>query len=491
MKCSLFLSAFLLCALADAQSDQELVEKTVTKNSIAAHLKFISSDALEGRDTPSRGLDVAAEYIRTQLEMMGVRSFDAYPDYYQPVKFTKIYVPDVAEVVIGKQSFIPGGDLIMINGRDMEWSGDFIFLEYATPEELEKADVKGKMIVTNAGNGVDVNPIYWLKLASVKRAAAYKKGAVGVIELYNTIRLPWNFLLAYLNKARVVLDQGLDSDAIPTIWLDNTDRKSRKVFKDKKEPLSVTIRGAKSEDFISHNVVGYVAGNDPKLKDEYVVYSAHYDHVGIGRADATGDSIYNGTRDNAVGTVTVMEAAKNLTQFPTARSSLFVLFVGEEKGLLGSEWFVDHSPIGLDQMVFCFNSDNGGYNDTTIATVIGLERTTAQEHLTRALSTYGLTASNDENFKEQNLFDRSDNVNFAVKGIPAPCFSMGVAQFDEVLMRTYHQPADEFDTINMDYLFNFYRSYVLAGRLIGNAPEAPFWIQGDKYYKGGVQLYGK
>ena len=240
---------------------------------------------------------------------------------------------------------------------------------------------------------------------------------------------------------------------------------------------------------MSQKVGGYVEGTDPVLKKDYVTFSSHYDHVGVGRADSTGDDIYNGTRDNAVGTVTVLEAAKNLAMYPTKRSSLFVMFCGEEKGLLGSQWFVDQSPLPLSDIVFCFNSDNGGYNNTSMATVIGLDRTTAQGLLVTAIESYGLTAGDDANYKEQGLFDRSYNVSFAKKGIPAPSFGMGVDAFDEQVLRTYHQPSDEFDTIDMDYLYTFYRAYVFAGRSIGNMKETPFWVEGDKYYEVGKELY--
>ena len=105
------------------------------------------------------------------------------------------------------------------------------------------------------------------------------------------------------------------------------------------DSAALTISGAKIEKFDSQNIVGFIEGSDKKLKEEMVVYSAHYDHVGIGTANAEGDSIYNGSRDNAVGTVTVLTAAQNLAMNPTKRSGLFVLFTAEEKGLLGSQYY--------------------------------------------------------------------------------------------------------------------------------------------------------
>jgi Zn-dependent M28 family amino/carboxypeptidase len=218
------------------------------------------------------------------------------------------------------------------------------------------------------------------------------------------------------------------------------------------------------------------------------VYSAHYDHVGVGEANEKGDSIYNGARDNAVGTVTALSAAENLAKYPTKRSALFVLFTAEEKGLLGSSWFVEHCPIDLKKIVYCFNSDNAGYNDTKIATIIGLGRTTADAYIKEACEGFGLKATDDP-APEQNLFDRSDNVSFAKKGIPAPTYSLGFTAFDAEISKYYHQASDQPDNLDYDYLYKFFGSYIYACRLIGNAAERPFWKKGDKYYEIGVSLY--
>ncbi|MFT4833860.1 MAG: aminopeptidase YwaD [Marinoscillum sp.] len=473
-----------------AQKDKKLTDKTVDKNSIAAHLKFISSDALGGRDTPSTGLEVAAEYLRTQLELYGVKPLPEYPDYFQPVFMKKVSKANEGQVSVGKSTFSLGEDLLLYKGSDMAYTGEFVFLEYGMPSEIAQSDVKGKVIVCNVGDGEEQSARAQLRLNGVKIEAAKAAGAVSLIELYASPQIPWPLLVRYLTRDQVSLDDGEELNTFTSLLVNNANRQASEAFSNS-DSLSVNISGSNVESFIVNNVVGYVEGTDTNLKETYVTYSAHYDHVGIGKPDSTGDNIYNGTRDNGIGTVTVLEAAKNLAMYPTKRSSLFVLFAGEEKGLLGSEWFVDHSPLPLKSIVFCFNSDNGGYNDTSMATVIGRDRTTAKELIVKAIETYGLTAGNDDKYKEQGLFDRSDNVSFASKGIPAPSFGMGVNEFDEQIFRTYHQPSDEFETVDMDYLYTFYRAYVLAGRFIGNMTETPFWVEGDKYYEIGKELYGR
>jgi Zn-dependent M28 family amino/carboxypeptidase len=252
---------------------------------------------------------------------------------------------------------------------------------------------------------------------------------------------------------------------------------------------SVNIGDKKEEIVMSQNVIGVVEGTDPKLKKEYIIYSGHYDHVGIGTPDETGDTIYNGARDNAVGTTTVLSMAENLAKYPTKRSALFILFTGEEKGLLGSEYYVEHPVLPLKQMVYCFNSDNAGYNDTSLVTIIGLPRTTAAQHIKDAATAFGLTATDDP-APEQGLFDRSDNVHFARKGIPAPTFSLGFTAFNGNVTKYYHKPGDEADTLDYDYLLKFFRAYILSGRHIANDPKTPVWTAGDTYEEAAKALYG-
>lgn len=180
--------------------------------------------------------------------------------------------------------------------------------------------------------------------------------------------------------------------------------------------------------------------------------------------------------------------AENLAKYPTKRSALFILFTGEEKGLLGSSYYVENPVLPLNQMVYCFNSDNAGYNDTSLISVVGLTRTTAEKNIFSAAETFGLKAIEDP-AKEQGLFDRSDNVNFAKKGIPAPTFSLGFTAFNGDVTKYYHRPGDEAHTLDYDYLLKFFRSYILAGRNIANDEETPRWNEGDKYEAASKELY--
>ncbi|WP_370088379.1 M28 family peptidase [Ekhidna sp.] len=479
------LSAWSLVSIG--QTDKELADKSVNQGIIKSHIGFLASDELKGRDTPSEGLKIAAKYIESRFVEYGVQLAPGMDSYFQPVPMKKVSPPESGTIKIGETELKLNDDFVIMDGSSSISNQPFFYAEYAMPEELNRADVEGKVVFALCGDGKSQSPQEWFTLAGEKRKKVKELGGMALVELYNSPQIPWNFLVRYLNREQVVIDEGDDNEqSMAHIWLNRSaDDVS---FLESGTSASIDIPASKSEKFTSQNIVGYLPGADDKLKEEFVVYSAHYDHVGIGQADANGDSIYNGSRDNAVGTVTVLSAAQNLALNPTKRSALFVLFTGEEKGLLGSKAFVDNSPIDLSKIVYCFNSDNGGYNDTSKATIIGLTRTTAEEMIIEACKAFGLEAIEDP-APEQGLFDRSDNVRFAVKGIPAPTFSMGFTAFDDEITKYYHQAGDNPNTLDYVYLERFFKSYVYACRLIGNSKKAPFWVKGDKYYDSGKELY--
>jgi len=488
----LWAAALLMMPAAYAQqNDKQLTDATVNKAKIESHIRFLASDELRGRQTPSPEQLIAARYLVTQLQSYGVKPLPAYPDYLQPVAMKTVSAPLEVTVTFDGKTFRYVESTVPLEGENASHDAEAVFMNYGSEEEFKKADVKGKIVFVKAGLDKQTNPQAWFMSGQEKHKRAKEKGAQALVELYSNQQLPWKILVNYFKGGSVSLDnnQGSTKQNIPHIWLHDPEWTEAAAWATrKKTKAQVRISGITETKFNTYNVVGYVEGNDSKLKNEYITYSAHYDHVGVGNPNAEGDSIYNGARDNAVGTVTVLSAAENLAKHPTKRSALFILFTGEEKGLLGSAWFADHSPIDLKKIVYCFNSDNAGYNDTSIATIIGLDRTTADTYIKQACEAYGLKAADDP-APEQNLFDRSDNVNFAKKGIPAPTFSMGLTAFSGDVLKHYHQPSDEAGTLDYNYLYKFFSSYVYACRLIGNATARPFWKPGDKYHAVGTQLY--
>ncbi|GAB4237547.1 MAG: M28 family metallopeptidase [Ekhidna sp.] len=485
MKKLLILTTFIAMQ-AWAQDDKTLVDQSVNKETIKSHIYFLASDELRGRDTGSPELKIAASYLQSRFMEYGVGMLEGMDTYVQDVPMKRKSPPSRGTINIGEEAFQFLDDFVLMDGANLDLDAPIVFLEYGM-DDYTKKDIEGKIVVTLCGDGKDQSPQAWFSLSGQKGNKFRDLGAVALIELFNSPQIPWNILKNFFTGDQILLDAEQGEKPLPRVWM-NRAADQLADLKKKKTEGSISISSAEEKPFISQNIIGVVEGTDENLKNEYVVYSAHYDHVGIGTADAKGDSIYNGARDNATGVVTVLSAAKNIAANPTKRSSLFILYTGEEKGLLGSNYFVENSPVSMEQIVYCFNSDNGGYNDTSKATIIGLGRTTAQDLIVKACEAFGLEAIDDP-APEQGLFDRSDNVHFARKGVPAPTFSLGFTAFDAEIGKYYHQPGDEAQTLDYDYLEKFFKSYVYACRLIGNADQTPFWKEGDKYYEAGKALY--
>jgi hypothetical protein len=145
--------------------------------------------------------------------------------------------------------------------------------------------------------------------------------------------------------------------------------------------------------------------------------------------------------------------------------------------------------VPLEKTIFDLDCDGAGYNDTTVTTIIGLERTSAEIDIAKACTAFGLKAIKDP-VPQENLYERSDNYNFAKKGVPAVDFAPGVTAFDAEIIKYYHQPADETASLNFSYLVKFYRAFVYANYLIANGPQPPKWTPGDKFEPVGNKLYG-
>lgn len=272
-------------------------------------------------------------------------------------------------------------------------------------------------------------------------------------------------------------------------WFSSNGVKTAPAYDSYYQELEVPRRNG-SGSLQTQNVIGVIEGADPDLNDEYLMLSAHYDHIGVGPATAEGDSIYNGARDNAVGVAAVMAAGKYFADHPPRRSILLALWSAEEMGLIGSRLFVEDPAVPLNKIIFNLNIDGGGYNDTTKVTVVGLERTGAEPLFKSAAKEFGLDAIPSP-VPELKLFNRSDNIHFARKGIPAPTFSLGFTSFNEEIQYYYHQATDEAQSLNFGYVTMYTRAYILASEKIANSDEPPYWIPGDEFESAGDSLYSR
>ncbi|MFY0629595.1 MAG: M28 family peptidase [Flavobacteriaceae bacterium] len=484
----LILSSIALLSLSlSAQTDKETIANTISKEKIEGHIYFLADDLLKGRATATPELKIAASYLANQLRGYGVKPNPKTGTYYQPLALQEKHAPETVSLTLNGKTL---KKTIVLEGGGLKTVENSIFLGYGTEADFKGKDLKGKVVIVLAGKegAGDINTAF--SLMNAKQKLAKDQGAIGVIELVESTEDMWTRLEDYFSHGGLSVSNGeVKKPDFTYAWsLDQGATLQRGLKGKQNVSAAIEISLPKMVNKYTQNVIGVVEGTDPKLKNEYIIYSGHYDHVGIGAPDATGDTIYNGARDNAVGTTTVLSMAENLAKYPTKRSALFILFTGEESGLLGSKYYVENPVLPLNQMVYCFNSDNAGYNDTSIATIIGLPRTTAAQHIKDAAKAYGITAVDDP-APEQGLFDRSDNVSFAKKGIPSPTFSLGFTSFSGDVTKYYHQAGDEADTLDYDYLYNFFRAYVMAGRKIGNDPKTPVWTAGDKYEAASKKLY--
>jgi hypothetical protein len=219
------------------------------------------------------------------------------------------------------------------------------------------------------------------------------------------------------------------------------------------------------------NVVAVVRGSDPRLRDEYVVLTAHFDHVGVGRG-VIGDSIYNGADDNASGTAALLEVAKAFSTLPDPprRSVLFLHVSGEEHGLLGSRWFSDNPTVPIRQIVANINADMISRNAPDSIVVIGKNYSTLGEVVERAAARnpqLGLTVADDP-WPQERFFYRSDHFNFARLEIPSLFFFSGVHE-------DYHRPSDTVDRIDPDKAARVARLIFHTAEAIANEPDRPRW----------------
>lgn len=480
---------WLSCPAFSQKKVIEQVKQSVTREESEAHITFLASDEMRGRDTGSPEIGIAANYLQTQLKIYGAKPAAPDGSYFQTVDLEVLKPAIGAEFIVGADTLTLKKDVLYISGGSASLSADIIFIGYGTSTDFEKADVKNKIVLALAGTSETTNAVQALftdSPAKSKIAAAH--GAKALVEVMLLPGLPWTSLANFLSSERMMTKK--EQAAIPHMYMKRPEAASfTKLMETRQGSGTLRINAPAPAVVDAKNVAGAIEGTDPVLKNEWIVISAHYDHVGVNKA-AGADSIFNGARDNAIGTTAMLHAAKFFGKNRPKRSILFLAVTAEEKGLLGSEWYSNHPLIPLKQTVFNLNCDGAGYNDTTIVTLIDFNRTSADESLKEACAAFGLTLKGDP-APEQNLYERSDNLNFAVKGVPAVDVAPGTKAFDQELFKYYHQPADEVSSLNMNYVTKFHQSFVYAAYLIANAKDRPQWKPGDKFEEAGKKLYGK
>ena len=501
------------------------------------YVKVLADDNMEGRETGSAGLRRAQAYIVDQLKQAGLQPVGT-EGYYQPVKFQsrQIIEKDSSAALVRDGKVEPltlGEDALFSTRVDLapQLEAPLVFVGYglSIPEkdydDLSGLDLKGKVAVILNGTPADIPG----PLASHYQSAAerwktfHKAGAVGVISIINptTMDIPWSRMS--MNRAHPnmsLADPEFNETEGENLSLIFNPAKAAMLFegsghsfdeilnfaKDRKQlprfPLTASIRvktKVEKKDVESANVVAQLPGGDPKLKKEYVVLSAHIDHLGIGEP-INGDRIYNGAMDNGSGSALLLDMASSLKKSPEKlkRSILFVFVTGEEKGLLGSEYFAAKPTVDSKAMVADINVDMFlPIVPLRALTVFGLAESDLGDAAREVAQAHGIAVQADPE-PQRNLFIRSDQYNFIRHGIPALAMNVGVAPgsseqkiFKDWLTQRYHAPSDD---LNQPVDLSTAAKYeeVVRGLMISvaNDPQRPQWKQ-DSFFRRYAKGAGK
>ena len=464
------------------------VEALIDSAGVHDHVAFLASDELAGRDTPSPGLEAAAEYIARRFEALGLEPAGDDGGWMQRWPFvqasfnadeSRLWVEGAgggASLAFGTQWFA----LPVAPERDRVEAG----LVYAgdVGSEAYPAEAEGRVVAVTTEASLGMELFDEIRRATEARAAALllilhpgiPDAAIPAItgQVKGLPAQPIPVLgVARAAAAELFAAGGVPLDSVaPTGSPDSVRRRIGELGFDVDVRISMD-----REDHRPPNVAGLLRGSDPQLRDTYVVYTAHFDHVGIGSPDADGDSIYNGADDDASGTTLVLEVAEAFAALPEAprRSLLFLAVSGEEKGLLGARHWAESPTVPLAGVVANINADMVGRNAPDTLIMIGGEYSSLgalTERIAAERPDLGLVVAPDPDPSE-NAFFRSDHVAFVRKRIPAVFLTTW-------LHADYHQPSDEVEGIDADKLTRVSRLAFRLGWEIAQDPIPPSWNPG-------------
>ena len=511
--------------LAAAQS-----RPRITTAEIDGHLRFLSSDLLEGRAPATRGGRLASEYIASQLRAAGVEP-GVNGSYFQRVPID-VVTANPASIVATASGRATGtlrspDDVVIWAGSAADASaarGELVFVGYGAvaPEykwdDFKGVDVRGKilLVLVNDPPAPAAEPALFGGAAMTYYGRwtymfeeAERHGAAGMLIVHTTERAgyPWHTVVGSWAKEQRMLprDPSLPAPLGVRGWI--TDERAASLLRDAGLDLAKLRDQAASRAFrpvatgimldlhftnavqhlASENVVGVVRGRDPTLSKQYVALSAHWDHLGIG-APANGDSIYNGASDNASGVADLLAVARAAAASPpTRRSLLFIFVTAEESGLLGSAYFAQTPTVPAAQIVANLNVDGGNLlGRTRDLNVLGDTKSSLGPQLAAMVRPQGMRISADLH-PEAGHFYRSDHFSFAKAGIPAVSIGAGTdvvgrpagwgaQQDDDYTAHRYHQPSDEyrpdFDLTGAAQLSEIVLRFA---QQLANASSVPTW----------------
>jgi Zn-dependent M28 family amino/carboxypeptidase len=507
----------------------------ITRAALEAPIRFLSSDLLEGRGPASRGDQLARLYLQTRLEGMGYQPAFANGAWQQPFD------------IVGIRGQFPKSWSFQGRGErvDLAWREDYIAVSGLQSESVSVDDAE----LVFVGYGIQAPEFHWddfkgMKLAGkilvmmnndpdwdpnlfagkrrlyygrwdYKFESAARQGAAGAIIIHTTpsAGYPWQVVQSSWGGEQFELPAGGEPRVKVKAWA--TEDAVRRLMKANGYDLDKLTAAARSRDFHpvplgirtsitftnrlarvqTANVGGVLPGSDARLGAQVVVLSAHHDHFGIGEPDASGDHIYHGAVDNASGCAQVLAIAQALAALPEwPRRSVLALFVaGEERGLLGSKYYVQHPTFAPGRFAADINIDGGNiFGRTRDATSVALGKSSLDGIAARVAAAQGRVVKGDQ-FPDRGYYYRSDQFSFARIGVPALFFDDGTdfigrpagwgrEQIEQWELHKYHQPSDRLDgSWNFDGMIEDAQLAMLSAWLVAQADAMPTWKRGDEF----------
>ncbi|MBB3167881.1 M28 family metallopeptidase [Simiduia aestuariiviva] len=522
---------------------------------IRAHLTFLADDYLLGRETGSASYEIAARYVASEMQQIGLKPMGDGGSYLQSVPFKQATLDQTSPVfeIIGPKGkealtflddFAIGASVLEAESKV---TAPLVFIGYGIEAEplghndYANVDVQGKIVVVLSGKPASFPTEEGAHFNSEKRAAASRHGAVGMISLSSPEsekRFPFarNREYVHIPTMRWVTKAGTPAKTYPNLQnrAGVSIEAGKKLFANSGENLdSIFEKMAKGEpinaidlklsahlakksiisDITSPNVVGYLPGSDKKLAAEYVVFSGHLDHIGVanghhdhGDIDESGetgekmDTIFNGAMDNASGIAIMLETARLFVQQRKApkRSIIFLAVTGEEKGLLGSDYFAHNPTAPIENIVANINLDMPLLTfDFKNVVAFGAQHSSLKQTTERALKPLKLSLIDDP-WPSQGIFTRSDHYMFVKQGVPSIFLATGQDSFNkeedgaaawaDFLKHQYHQAGDDLDLpINYTAAARFAQVNYQIGLTVANDRRRPSWNKGNFF----GQLFGK
>jgi hypothetical protein len=508
----------------------------ITEDVIRGHVRFLSSDLLEGRAPASRGDVLAQQYIQAQMESLGLEPGAPGGGWIQKVPLIGITgrIPEKLSVAKGGQAldFKNSDDFVAFSGTQKPESridkAEIVFVGYGivAPEyqwdDYKDVDVKGKVLLMMNNDPEDDPKLFggktrlWYGRWDYKYMIAAQKGAVGAFIIHTepsagykwqVVQSSWSrerFELPYEGEPRVEVKGWFTEDAskkIASLGGQDLDRLRQAALKRDFRPVPLGVETSmRIENVVqtkeSGNVIGKLPGSDPRLAAEAVVYTAHHDHLGMKSDTKPGeDAIYNGALDNASGVAAMLAIARAFTELPKAprRSVYFASVTAEEQGLLGSEYLAKHPPLPPGRIAANINIDGVNiFGRTRDMTMVGYGKSSLDPVIVALAKMQGRVVKPDQ-FPDRGFFYRSDQFNLAKVGVPAAYFDSGTdvigkpagwgtKKIEEWEDRDYHQPSDELSSEwDLSGAVEDVRLDFWLGTKVAGAERMPEWNKGDEF----------